>query len=170
MINNICTSPNAYFVYLHNPQGHLERDGLFTFYERKAKMSSYESIERCLQQEKAYVAMQGGYLGIKEADSNYNDLNIKLINAFKKLHKKAFLGNVNFDGEKRPQIINGSADVYEEYAGQKLFTSCCSFCVPSPDAVLADLIRKWNATSTASLIEDIYNRIAAIGGFTVIWY
>nr|WP_325212966.1 hypothetical protein [uncultured Oscillibacter sp.] len=121
-----------------------------------------------------HMGQSGGWGALREADDVYNDLNRQMIEAMKLMHGTAFLGNVNFHGEDHKLVALGEKSVYEEYTGQPLYNFCCSFCVPTADRKLEELIRAWNADDTLPQnrvkVDEIMDRIKAVGGINLIWY
>lgn len=128
-----------------------------------------DALSRCLQMQLAY----GNPLFIFEADEGYNDLNRKLIIAYRERHGAAYLGSVNYYNSQRQRIAAGAESIYEAYTGQPLYNFCCSFCVPTPDPMLEDLIRRWNREDTAGhdvQVDEIMNRIHELDGLNFIWF
>jgi hypothetical protein len=130
-------------------------------------------LDLVLQKQKEYVYSQGGLLRIQEGDAAFNDLNREIIDAFKETHGKAYLGEVNFDGDKRKEIIEGKRSIYEEYTGQMVNNFGCAFVVPEKDEKLEMLIRDWNtpsASHTLQTVDVVLTRIKKIGGLLLIWF
>lgn len=130
-------------------------------------------LDLVLQKQKEYVYSQGGLLRIQEGDAAFNDLNREIIDAFKETHGKAYLGEVNFDGDKRKEIIEGKRSIYEEYTGQMVNNFGCVFVVPEKDEKLEMLIRDWNtpsASHTLQTVDVVSTRIKKIGGLLLIWF
>ena len=120
-----------------------------------------------------YTAGCGGYLGISESDETYNNLNREVIAAYRAYYGAAYLGSVNYYGEQQQRIAAGIESIYEVYDGQPLCNFCCSFCVPVPDPVLENLIRRWNNAMLPQdtlLVEAIMKRISQLEGLNLIWY
>lgn len=120
-----------------------------------------------------HIAHTGGWSALREADGTYNDLNREQIAAFKMQHGTAFLGNINFYDEQRQRVIAGEESVYEEYTGQLVYNFGCSFCTPSADEKLEEMIVAWNGGCLPKSLKDIAkitNRIDAIGGLNFLWY
>lgn len=122
-----------------------------------------------------YIALCGGYGGIKEADSKYNDLNREEIEAFRQKYGRAFLGTINIWGEKeRAAVIAGTRSVYTEYEGGPVKNFACTFVVPTPDEKLAKMIRAWNGDESLPKkwadADAITSYIEEIGGINMIWF
>lgn len=114
-----------------------------------------------------------GYLRIDEADDTYNDLNRKIIDAYRERYGTAYLGRINYSGNQRQRIADGTESVFEAYTGQPLYNFCCDFCVSAPDRTLEELIRHWNNADiplSEKKVDTIMERIQALCGQTFIWY
>ena len=111
-----------------------------------------------------YVAAMGGYSGIREADDTYNDMNVRIIESFRKAYGKALLGNPNPFKEGDP--------IFWEYNGKNTFWS--SFVVNREDEKLRDMIRAWRGDTTLPKawadIDRITKRVTEIGGELLVWY
>ena len=129
-----------------------------------------DDLAKHIRMQNQYLLSAGGPLGVKEADETYNDLNRNIIADMKAKYGSAFLGQINFDGEMRAEIVNGSKSVYTPYTGQKLYNFCCNFCVPEQDPVLEEMIRRWNNPEVFQDIEEITDRIKELNGVSLIWY
>lgn len=126
-------------------------------------------LRQCLTERDVYAASFGGYTGIHEADDDFNKLNIRIVQAIKKHYGKAYIGKINYYGNQRAGIVNGTMEVYEEYHGQKLFTGCCDFCVPVKNETLEKMIRHWNQNADGFKLENIINRIHVLDGEYIFW-
>lgn len=114
-----------------------------------------------------------GYLRIDEADDTYNDLNRKIINAYRERYGTAYLGRINYSGNQRQRIADGTESVFEAYTGQPLYNFCCDLCVSAPDRTLEELIRHWNNADvplSEKKVDAIMDRIQVLCGQTFIWY
>ena len=60
-----------------------------------------------LQRQREYAHACGGYLGIGEADDTYNDLNRKVIDAYRERYGAAYLGRINYSDNQRQRIADG---------------------------------------------------------------
>ena len=103
-----------------------------------------DALSYYLQVQREYALAREGYLRIDEADDTYNDLNRKIINAYRERYGTAYLGRINYSGNQRQRIADGTESVFEAYTGQPLYNFCCDFCVSAPDRTLEELIRHWN--------------------------
>ncbi len=113
-------------------------------------------------------AMRGEFF--VEADEVQNDLNRELISAFYKLHGKAFLGSVNFYGEKNAEVAAGGC-IYEEYTGQKVCNFDCDFVISERDEDLQRLVSEWNKPGwpkSDEIVDKIHERIDKLG-IRLIW-
>ena len=121
------------------------------------------------QRETALIRSFGGLQHIKEANESLNDLQRKKIHAIYKDYGKAYIGKINFYDAARENLSTDS--VYVEYTGQLVYNFEASFVVPEPDNALAELIVRWNTKGQVSLllIEQMTNRIHAIGGANLLW-
>lgn len=118
----------------------------------------------------SYVGATGGWLALREAEDTYNDLNREIIAAARQAHGEAFIGYVN--APNREEIANGTADVYEEFTGQKVYNFGGDFVVPVRDKELEELLRKWSQNDRIpgwNDAEAITNRISEIGGENLLW-
>ena len=126
------------------------------------------------EQQLRHIGRSGGLGALREADDVYNNLNRELIAALKLMHGTAFLGDVNFYGEDHKLVAAGQKSVYEEYTGQMVYNFGCSFCVPTADETLEELIRAWNSNDTLPKkrinVSAIVDRVKEIGGINLIWY
>lgn len=100
-----------------------------------------DALSYYLQVQREYALAREGYLRIDEADDTYNDLNRKIINAYRERYGTAYLGRINYSGNQRQRIADGTESVFEAYTGQPLYNFCCDFCVSAPDRTLEELIR-----------------------------
>lgn len=121
-----------------------------------------------------YVIAAGGYENICEADDTYNDLNRELIRGLCMTHEKVFLGNINFHGDARREVLAGRKSVFEECtAADKVYNFSCSFVIPTPDPILASLIIAWNQDGwpkETSTIDRIMTRVVQDNGHHLVWY
>ena len=102
-----------------------------------------------------------------------NDLNRKIINAYRERYGTAYLGRINYSGNQRQRIADGTESVFEAYTGQPLYNFCCDFCVSAPDRTLEELIRHWNNADvplSEKKVDAIMDRIQVLCGQTFIWY
>ena len=53
--------------------------------------------------------------------------------------------------------------------GGKIYNFSCAFCVPVPDEQLEELVRTWNKSAPAYLVDKIMHRVEAIGGVNFLW-
>lgn len=124
--------------------------------------------------QREYVLRSGGYLAVRESDEKYNDWNREKIAAMKLLHGAAFLGEINFYGDRRRKVAQGEMSVYEEFCGQLVCNGQGAFCVPAADAWLQKKIRLWNARENmigARVdMNSIMARIYILGGINLIWF
>lgn len=136
--------------------------------EETEPLSYYQNIQR------AYLVGNGGPCGIRESDETYNDLNRKLIVAYRDFYGAAYWGKINYhDSQQRQWIVNGEERVYVAYAGQKLYNFCCDFCIPAPDPMLEELIQQWNNADLPNLqnhVKKIMDRIDELDGLSFIWF
>ena len=117
-----------------------------------------------------YIFNIGEYLELQEGDNTNNDLNRKQIKAYTNENKKVWFGNINFYDEKRRRIVNDEESPLVEYEGQEIYNFEYTFCVPSCDETLIDLIREWNKTGAKTeLIDAIFSRIDDLNGIHFIW-
>ncbi len=127
------------------------------------EVSYYKAVQN------RYIASVGGVLSLDEADEKYNDLNRKIISAFKKWHPRACKGSVNFYDESRQNLIKGKISAVTEYDGGMVFNFGCDFIVPKYDEKLNDLIREWNTPFSTAKVDDIYKRVNSLGGVYFLW-
>lgn len=127
------------------------------------------TVAELKKEQYSHIAAHGGYMNLKEADKTNNDLNREQIEAFKQENGTAYLGSINYYGEQREAIADGSAPVYEEFTGQMVYNFSCAFCVPTEDKDLEDLIRGWNADIRTATVCQITNRISSLGGLIFVW-
>lgn len=122
----------------------------------------------------AHVRSCGGYLEMREADEINNDLNREKIAAMRKIYETVYLLDVNYFDEKRRRIVAGEESVYEEVTDAPIYNFAGSYCVPTKDAELEELIRRWNADDSLPKsgvkVEQITNRVDAIGGIILVWF
>ena len=126
-----------------------------------------------LQRQREYAHACGAYHGIGEADDTYNDLNRKVIDAYRERYGAAYLGRINYSDNQRQRIADGTESVFEAYTGQPLYNFCCDFCVSAPDRTLEELIRRWNNADiplSEKKVDTIMDRIQTLCGQTFIWY
>ena len=115
-------------------------------------------------QQNRYAIECGGFCGIHEADDTYNDLNIRVIESFRRAYGKAILGSINPFHEGDP--------IFWEYDGKNTFFS--QFVVAVEDQMLRDYIRAWRGDDTLpkswANVDKITSRVTDIGGELLIWY
>ena len=85
---------------------------------------SKDALSYYRQMQRLYAASCGGYLGIRECDDTYNDWNRKIINAYRERYGAAYLGRINYSGNQRQRIADGTESVFEAYTGQPLYNGC----------------------------------------------
>lgn len=134
------------------------------------KKPEEDDLTKHIRMQNQYLVNAGGPLGVREADETFNGLNRQIIVDIKEKFGSAFLGKINFDGEKRTKIVNGGKSIYTPYTGQKLYNFCCDFCVPEKDSVLEEMIRRWNTPGVSQDIAEIMDRIKALNGVSFLWY
>ena len=127
------------------------------------------SVKNLKQDECAYIAAIGGYLGLQEADDTHNDMNRNIIAEYKKEHGQCFMGLINCKDSEKESLIQGTTTCYTEYTGQKVYNFGCDFIVPCEDEGLNDLIVSWNLTKNSSLLPLIHKRIEQLDGVLLIW-
>jgi len=129
-----------------------------------------ETVKQIKSEQYQYISATGGWLGLRESDATNNDMNRRVIGAYRAEHGHAFMGNINFYDDARTEVVNGIRSVYEEYIGQPVYNFHCSFVVPVADEELATLIRAWNKDGVEyQSIDTIFDRIDALGGEHFIW-
>lgn len=120
-----------------------------------------------------YVRSIGGYWELGEADSTNNDWNREEIAAMRQIYGTVYMVDVNYYGEKREKILTGAESVFEEVTDALVYNFAGSFCVPTKDKQLEELILNWNRSDglpkASSDVSKIQNRVAAIGGIEMIW-
>lgn len=97
----------------------------------------------------------------------------QIINAYRERYGAAYLGRINYSGNQRQRIADGTESVFEAYTGQPLYNFCCDFCVSVPDRTLEELIRRWNNADiplSEKKVDTIMDRIQTLCGQTFIWY
>mgnify|MGYP000261079640 CR=1 FL=1 len=127
-----------------------------------------DALSYYLQVQREYALAREGYLRIDEADDTYNDLNRKIIDAYRERYGAAYLGRINYSGNQRQRIADGTESVFEAYTGQPLYNFCCDFCVSVPDRTLEELIRRWNNADiplSEKKVDTIMDRITLPGAF-----
>ena len=82
---------------------------------------SKDALSYYLQVQREYALAREGYLRIDEADDTYNDLNRKIIDAYRERYGAAYLGRINYSGNQRQRIADGTESVFEAYTGQPLY-------------------------------------------------
>ena len=128
-----------------------------------------DRLSQVIQEERQYALANGGYLGIREADDTYNSINVNIVAAIKNQYGHAFIGNINFSDIERIDVCAGRMSVFKEYVGQRLYTGCCQFCVPTKDHVLEMLIRQYNTDGSKMDPKQIFDRIEKIHGEPIYW-
>jgi len=129
-----------------------------------------ETVQQVKSEQYKHVVAMGGYLELPESDATNNDLNRRVIAAYRANHGHAFMGNINFYDDVRAEIVSGTRSVYEEYVGQPVYNFHCTFVVPVEDEELTTLIRAWNKDGVEyQNIDTIFDRIDALGGEHFIW-
>ena len=129
-----------------------------------------ETVKQIKSEQYQYISATGGWLGLRESDATNNDMNRRVIGAYRAERGRAFMGNINFYDDARAEIVSGNRSVYEEYIGQPIYNFHCCFVVPVEDEKLATLIREWNKDGAEyQSINPIFDRIDALGGEHFIW-
>lgn len=120
-----------------------------------------------------YVRSIGGYWELGEADSANNDWNREEIAAMRQIYGTVYLVDVNYFGERREKILAGSSSIFEEVTDAPVYNFAGSFCVPTKDPKLEELILNWNKNDAlpkkAVTVNEIQKRVEAIGGIALIW-
>lgn len=116
-----------------------------------------------------YLQAIGGAGMLKEADETYNEFNREAIRAMALRDGQAYLGSVNYYGEVRERILAKEQSIYEKYTGGEIYNFSCAFCAPVADEQLEELIRTWNESAPAYLVDKIMHRVEAIGGVNFLW-
>ncbi len=112
------------------------------------------------QEQSEYLHRNSGHL--LENDCRLNELNRRLIDAFKKHAGTVFIGSIN-NYDPDPAII------LKEYTWQYIYNFDCDFCIPSFDEILVRLITEWNQTNKVKVLNEIYTRIEHLGGVILTW-
>lgn len=120
-----------------------------------------------------YVRSIGGYWELGEADSTNNDWNREEIAAMRQIYGTVYLVDVNYFGEKCEKILSGASSIFEEVTDAPVYNFAGSFCVPTKDPKLEELILNWNRNDAlpkkAATVDEIQERVAAIGGIVLVW-
>lgn len=116
-----------------------------------------------------YLQTIGGAGMLHEADETYNEFNREVIRAMALRDGQTYLGSINYYGEVRERILTKEQSIYEKYTGGEIYNFSCAFCVPVADEQLEELIRTWNESAPAYLVNKIMNRVEAIGGVNFLW-
>ena len=111
----------------------------------------------------------GGAGMLMEADETYNEFNREAIRAMALRDGQTYLGNINYYGEVRERILAKEQSIYEKYTGGKIYNFSCAFCVPVADEQLEELIRTWNESAPAYMVDKIMHRVEVIGGVNFLW-
>lgn len=121
-----------------------------------------------------YISSTGGYLALREADSVNNDLNREEIHAIKKIYGEAYLVEVNYFGKRREDILSGRQSIYEPVGDDPIYNFSGSFCVPTKDQELEQMILAWNDNDRlpkkGADIDKIQDRVDKIGGINLLWF
>lgn len=129
-----------------------------------------ETVKQVKSEQYQHILATGGYLELRESDATNNNLNRRVIDAYRAEHGRALMGNINFYDDVRTEIVSGTRSVYEEYVGQPVYNFHCSFVVPVADEELETLIRAWNKDGVEyQSIDSIFDRIDALEGEHFIW-
>ena len=130
-----------------------------------------DELEKALEKQRRFVAWCGGYDRIKECCIEYNDNNQKIIEAYRKKHGRAYLGNINFHGDVAEQVRNCRISPLYEYTGGQVQNFACDFIVPNNDHLLTELIRIQSVVHFyyKPVVEAIYKRINELDGLVLLW-
>lgn len=115
-----------------------------------------------------YLVAVGGIIALSEGDDTYNAFNTKLIQAMKLRNGHAYMGDVNYYGDQRLAVLDGES-IYKEYDGGKIYNFACAYCVPTKDEKLEQLVRQWNKSGEAALVDAIMDRVEKTGGINLTW-
>lgn len=111
--------------------------------------------------QREYVCSCGGFLGIKEADDTYNDLNRKILEAFNDMNRgRAHFANLHKD--------EGSINLRAYENDIKNFD--CDIAVPRFDEELQDLLNRYNDGDDDVSYDTISEKVEQLKGFITIWY
>lgn len=131
------------------------------------------NVQELIKQKSEYIVGIGGYLELLESDNKNNDLNREIIKAYVNEHNSTcYLGNINFYGKDRKDLMDGKISCYEKYAGREVMNFEFTFIVPVEDKVLEELIKQWNSDGFSvnnAFADRIFKRIDDLGGVTFIW-
>lgn len=132
-----------------------------------------EELNNLKSDQRAYFALTGGFNELRESDDKYNDFNRKIIEKFKESFGSAYLGTINFYGDKRLQVESGEKSIYEEYSGQNVYNFGCDFIVPCKDEILESYVREWNSNTLNKgvvTVNKIFSRVEELKGINFIWF
>ena len=108
-----------------------------------------DALSYYLQVQREYALAREGYLRIDEADDTYNDLNRKIIDAYRERYGAAYLGRINYSGNQRQRIADGTESVFEAYTGQPLY----NFSIPA--AIFKVCCHRRNSSKTALVCQTV---------------
>lgn len=79
----------------------------------KEQLEGHIGVALLRKRQFQYVRMSGGWGALREADEQYNSFNRSIITYMKKAYGHLYLGNINYCGEQREQLLAGKGSVYE---------------------------------------------------------
>ena len=127
------------------------------------------TVDELTMKQYAHIIDCGGWLGLREADDENNNLSRDIIKAFKEENGHCYMGKITLDGQKRRDIIDGKIPCYEEYTVQRIYNFGCDFIISEADNKLAQMIKEWNTNWKANQLEEIQKRIDELKGIYIIW-
>ena len=127
------------------------------------------TVDKLTMKQCAHIIDCGGWLGLREADDENNNLSRDIIKAFKEENEHCYMGKITLDGQKRRDIIDGKISCYEEYTGQRIYNFGCDFIIPEADDKLTQMIKEWNTDWKLNQLEEIQKRIDELQGIYIIW-
>jgi hypothetical protein len=121
------------------------------------------------------LELQRGYIEgdgcLPEADTDINNASRRVIEAMAEENGEAWLGKFNLHGDER----HGAVPVIWKWDGGLVYNFGCDFVAPKFDEALEKLLRERDdaeyTTTAADVVRlrAIFERIAAIGGISLIW-
>lgn len=115
-----------------------------------------------------YVRAAGGYLNIREADTDYNDYNRRIIDGFTKAcGGTAVMGSIN------PRMP-GDPIFWTHRLGGQISNFACGFILPDENQHVRELIEAWRGDEQLPKrtvqADEITQSIENAGGESFIWY
>lgn len=136
-------------------------------------MSTVEQARKQQLEQLVEAIRAGGGLLPAEAHDGLNNSNRALIHAMIEAHGQCWLGRVNLDPNKYHHTAIMWQRMHQDVEPEIVYNFGADYVIPCYDEELERLVKRWNNTPlkemTAAMIDEIFDRIKALGGYNLNW-